>query len=168
MGKVFAFHGGVHPPENKKQSSRTPIARAPLPPLLYLPLQQHIGLAANPVVEVGERVLKGQLIAEPVGRISASLHAPTSGVVRAIGPHPVPHASGLESDCITLETDGEDEWIEHRGLADYTRLKPAALIEHIRRCGIAGMGGGRFSHRCEAASGGGSHRQHPDHQRRRV
>jgi len=144
MGKVFAFHGGVHPPENKKQSSRTPIARAPLPPLLYLPLQQHIGLAANPVVEVGERVLKGQLIAEPVGRISASLHAPTSGVVRAIGPHPVPHASGLESDCITLETDGEDEWIEHRGLADYTRLKPAALIEHIRRCGIAGMGGAGF------------------------
>jgi len=144
MGKVFAFHGGIHPPENKKQSSRTPIARAPLPKKLYIPLQQHIGIAASPVVNVGDRVLKGQLIAEPVGRISASLHAPTSGIVRSIGPHPVPHASGLESDCITLETDGQDEWIAHQGLEDYTRLEPSALIEHIRQCGIAGMGGAGF------------------------
>ncbi|SEA97604.1 electron transport complex subunit RsxC [Marinobacterium iners] len=144
MGKVFAFHGGVHPPENKKQSTRTPIAHAPLPKMLYIPLQQHIGIAANPVVNVGDRVLKGQLIAEPVGRISASLHAPTSGIVRSIGPHPVPHASGLESDCITLETDGQNEWIEHQGLQDYTRLEPSVLIEHIRQCGIAGMGGAGF------------------------
>jgi electron transport complex protein RnfC len=144
MRKVFAFHGGVHPPENKKQSTRTPIAHAPLPKMLYIPLQQHIGIAANPVVNVGDRVLKGQLIAEPMGRISASLHAPTSGIVRSIGPHPVPHASGLESDCITLEADGQDEWIEHQGLQDYTRLEPSALIEHIRQCGIAGMGGAGF------------------------
>jgi len=144
MGKVFAFHGGVHPPENKKQSTRTPITRPPIPRQLYIPLQQHIGLAASPVVAVGDRVLKGQLIAEPAGRISASLHAPTSGIVRAIGPHPVPHASGLESDCITLETDGQDEWAPHQGLEDYTRLEPAALIEHIRQCGIAGMGGAGF------------------------
>src|SRR5690554_5359 len=144
MGKVFAFHGGIHPPENKKQSTRTPIRKAPLPKLLYLPLQQHIGIAASPVVSVGDRVLKGQLIAEPVGRISASLHAPTSGIVRSIGPHPVPHASGLESDCITLEADGQDEWIEHQGLEDYTRMERSALIEHIRQCGIAGMGGAGF------------------------
>ena len=144
MGKVFAFHGGIHPPENKKPSTRTPITSVPLPKVLYIPLQQHIGMAASPLVSVGDHVLKGQLIAEPVGRISASLHAPTSGTVRSIGPHPVPHASGLESDCITLEADGLDEWIEHQGLADYTRLEPTVLIEHIRQCGIAGMGGAGF------------------------
>lgn len=144
MGKVFAFHGGIHPPENKKQSTRTPIRKAPLPKLLYLPLQQHIGMAASPMVNVGDRVLKGQMIAEPVGRISAALHAPTSGIVRSIGPHPVPHASGLDSDCIVIESDGQDEWIEHQGIEDYTRLEPAALIEHIRRCGVAGMGGAGF------------------------
>ncbi len=144
MGKVFAFHGGIHPPENKKQSTRTPIRTAPLPKLLYLPLQQHIGMAASPLVNVGDRVLKGQMIAEPVGRISASLHAPTSGTIRSIGPHPVPHASGLESDCIVIESDGQDEWVEHQGLEDYTQLEPGALIEHIRRCGIAGMGGAGF------------------------
>ncbi len=144
MGKVFAFHGGIHPPENKKQSTRTPIRTAPLPKQLYLPLQQHIGMAASPLVNVGDRVLKGQMIAEPVGRISAALHAPTSGTIRSIGPHPVPHASGLESDCIVIESDGQDEWIEHPGLEDFTQLEPGALIEHIRRCGIAGMGGAGF------------------------
>ncbi|MBA4502341.1 electron transport complex subunit RsxC [Marinobacterium marinum] len=144
MGKVFAFHGGIHPPENKKQSTRTPIRPAPLPKRLYLPLQQHIGTSASPLVNVGDRVLKGQMIAEPVGRISASLHAPTSGTIRSIGPHPVPHASGLESDCIVIDSDGLDEWEEHQGLEDYTSLKPGALIDHIRRCGIAGMGGAGF------------------------
>ena len=144
MGKVFAFHGGIHPPENKKQSTRTPVRKTPLPKMLYIPLQQHIGIAASPVVSVGERVLKGQMIAEPVGRISAALHASTSGTIRSIGPHPVPHASGLDSDCICIETDGRDEWIEHQGLEDYTRLEPAKLIEHIRQCGIAGMGGAGF------------------------
>lgn len=144
MGKVFAFHGGIHPPENKKQSTRQPIRQLPLPKRLYIPLQQHIGMAAGPVVEVGQQVLKGQLIAEPLGRISAALHAPTSGIVRSIGPHPVPHASGLESDCIVIESDGQDTWIEHQGLDDYTALEPGKLIEHIRQCGIAGMGGAGF------------------------
>ncbi|MBV0932790.1 electron transport complex subunit RsxC [Marinobacterium weihaiense] len=144
MGKVFAFHGGIHPPENKKQSTRTPIRPVPLPKRLYLPLQQHIGMASSPVVDVGQQVLKGQLIAEPVSRISAGLHAPTSGTVVSIGPHPVPHASGLDSDCICIESDGRDQWIEHQGLGDYTRLEPAELIDHIRQCGIAGMGGAGF------------------------
>ncbi|MBR9828762.1 MAG: electron transport complex subunit RsxC [Oceanospirillales bacterium] len=144
MGKVFAFHGGIHPPENKKQSTRTPIRDMPLPKVLYIPLQQHIGIAASPVVNIGDRVLKGQMIAEPVGRISAALHAPTSGIVRSIGPHPVPHASGLDSDCICIETDGKEEWVEHHGLEDYTRLEPGTLIEHIRQCGVAGMGGAGF------------------------
>ncbi|SIP87132.1 electron transport complex subunit RsxC [Marinobacterium stanieri] len=144
MGKVFAFHGGIHPPENKKQSTRQPIGRVPLPRMLYVPLQQHIGMAASPLVEVGEKVLKGQLIAEPVGRISAALHAPTSGTIRSIGPHPVPHASGLDSDCICIETDGEERWAEHQGLGDYTQLERSQVIEHIRQCGIAGMGGAGF------------------------
>ncbi|MBP0050089.1 electron transport complex subunit RsxC [Marinobacterium sp. AK62] len=144
MGKVFAFHGGIHPPENKKQSTREPIGQLPLPKRLYVPLQQHIGMAASPIVEVGQTVLKGQLIAEPVGRISAALHAPTSGRVLSIGPHPVPHASGLDSDCICIESDGEDRWVEHQGIEDYAAMERDDLIEHIRQCGIAGMGGAGF------------------------
>ncbi len=60
MSRVYSFHGGVHPPENKRQSLGAPIRQAPLPSRLILPLQQHIGKAATPLVEVGQTVLKGQ------------------------------------------------------------------------------------------------------------
>ncbi|NVK40010.1 MAG: electron transport complex subunit RsxC [Oceanospirillaceae bacterium] len=144
MGHVFAFHGGVHPPENKRQSTRSPIRQAPLPQHLVLPLSQHIGAPAEPLVKAGDTVLKGQRIAEAAGRVSAALHAPTSGVISAIGPYPVPHASGMEGTCIMLEADGEDRWIEHAGLADYRRVPKTELIDFIRNSGIAGMGGAGF------------------------
>ncbi|MBV1788561.1 electron transport complex subunit RsxC [Marinobacterium sp. D7] len=144
MSKVFSFHGGIHPPGNKKRSTRAPIGKAPLPKTLMIPMQQHIGGPADPIVKVGDTVLKGQLIAEPISRISASIHAPTSGKVVDIAAYPIPHASGLSEECIVIEADGEDRWIEHQGLGDYTRLKRVDLIEHIRGCGIAGMGGAGF------------------------
>nr|WP_067298563.1 electron transport complex subunit RsxC [Marinobacterium profundum] len=144
MGHVFAFHGGVHPPENKRQSTRTPIRQAPLPDQLILPLSQHIGTPAEPLVKVGDKVLKGQRIAEPVGRISAALHAPTSGTVSAIGPHPIPHASGMQANCIVIDSDGEDRWVEHAGLANYQSLGKGPLTDYIRNSGITGMGGAGF------------------------
>ncbi|MDO6806355.1 hypothetical protein Q4595_28115, partial [Wenyingzhuangia sp. 1_MG-2023] len=85
---------GIHPAENKQQSTRTPIRPAPLPALLTLPLGQHIGAPAVPCVAVGERVLKGQLVAHADGFVSVPLHAPTSGTVVAIEDRPVPHDSG--------------------------------------------------------------------------
>ncbi|WP_428034091.1 electron transport complex subunit RsxC [Amphritea sp.] len=142
--RVHGFHGGIHPPENKKQSTGAPISAAPLPSRIVLPLQQHIGLPADPVVNVGDRVLKGQLVAEAVGRISANIHASISGTVVAIESHPVPHMSGMEAGCLIIESDGKDEWIEHQGLADYTQLPKPELIEYIRQAGIAGMGGAGF------------------------
>ena len=63
MRKTYNFHGGIHPPENKHQSVQTPIQQAGIPPQLTYPLSQHIGAPADPVVAVGEHVLKGQLIA---------------------------------------------------------------------------------------------------------
>jgi electron transport complex protein RnfC len=144
MGKIFAFHGGIHPPENKKQSTRTPIRTAPIPAVLTVPLQQHIGAPAKATVQPGQQVLKGQVIALAQGRISASVHAPTSGTVIEIGPKPVPHASGLEAPCVVIESDGQDTWIEHKGLEDYTALKKNELIDFIRHHGISGMGGAGF------------------------
>ncbi|WP_370277348.1 electron transport complex subunit RsxC [Pontibacterium sp.] len=144
MTRVHSFHGGIHPPENKRQSNGAPIRPAPIPPRLVLPLSQHIGAPAEPLVKVGDRVLKGQVIAEPIGRVSVSLHAPTSGTVTLIGPQPVPHASGMEADCIVIETDGQDEWIEHAGLEDYKSYTKSELINYIRNYGIAGMGGAGF------------------------
>lgn len=142
--RVHGFHGGIHPPENKKQSTGAPISLAPLPTRIVLPLQQHIGLPADPVVNVGDRVLKGQKVAEAIGRISANIHSSISGTVVAIESHPVPHMSGMEAGCLIIESDGKDEWIEHQGLEDYTRLPKPALIEYIRQAGVAGMGGAGF------------------------
>lgn len=142
--RVFDFHGGVHPPENKKQSTRAPIGQVPIAQRLIIPTQQHLGLAAEPVVNKGQKVAKGELIASPVGRISSALHAPSSGTIIDIAELPVPHASGLSAQCIVIETDGEDRWIDHQGLDDYTQLDPADLIKYMRDMGIAGMGGAGF------------------------
>ncbi|WP_261844307.1 electron transport complex subunit RsxC [Aliamphritea ceti] len=142
--QVHSFHGGIHPPENKRQSTGGSIICAPVPSRVVLPLQQHIGLPADPLVKVGDKVLKGQTVAEAIGRISANIHASTSGTVTAIEAHPVPHMSGMMAECIIIEADGEDKWTEHQGLDDYQQLPKPELIEFIRQAGVAGMGGAGF------------------------
>ncbi len=144
MTRIYSFHGGIHPPDNKRQSLGAPIKQAPLPSRLILPLQQHIGKSATPIVEVGDRVLKGQKIADATGFISAALHAPSSGTVTYIGLQPAPHASGLESPCIVIEADGLDEWISKKAIADFRSIQKKALLDHIRESGVAGLGGAGF------------------------
>ena len=75
------FHGGIHPADMKTLSNQTPITLAAVPPKLVIPVQQHIGKAAKIIVEVGQRVLKGQLIAQPEGFISVGVHASSSGLI---------------------------------------------------------------------------------------
>ena len=144
MRKVFGFHGGIHPPENKHQSVRTPIADAGIPPQLIMPLSQHIGAPAVPVVAVGDAVLKGQLIAEPGGFVSVPLHAPTSGTIVAIEERQIAHPSGHTAPCIVIASDFKDDWIPHSRTADYRDLDKTQLIERICAAGIAGMGGAGF------------------------
>ena len=144
MRKVYDFHGGIHPTENKHQSVRTPIADAGIPPELIIPLSQHIGAPARPLVSIGERVLKGQMIAEALGFVSVPVHAPTSGTVHAIEDRLIAHPSGYLAPCIVITTDGQDEWEEHGGVSRYQTLETADLIGIIRNAGIAGMGGAGF------------------------
>jgi Na+-translocating ferredoxin:NAD+ oxidoreductase subunit C len=144
MRKTYGFHGGIHPPENKRQSVRTPIADAGIPPQLIIPLSQHIGAPASPLVSIGERVLKGQMIAEARGFVSVPVHAPTSGTIYAIEDRLIAHPSGHLAPCIVITTDGQDEWLPHSGIPDYEALDKADLINVIRNAGIAGMGGAGF------------------------
>ncbi len=144
MRKVHDFHGGIHPPENKHQSVGQPIASAGIPPQLILPLSQHIGAPAACVVSIGERVLKGQLIAEAKDFVSVPLHAPTSGVISAIEERTIAHPSGFSAPCIVIDTDGDDTWIAHRGEQDYTGVERSELLGRIREAGIAGLGGAGF------------------------
>ena len=145
--QIWPFPGGLHLDEHKAESTGTPIQVAPIPPLLIHPLQQHIGAPAKARVVVGEKVLRGQPIAEADGYVSAPVHAGSSGTVVAIEERPVPHPSGLSAMCIVIETDGEDtplpqpEWPPQ---ADYTELEPQELRQRVRRAGIAGLGGAAF------------------------
>jgi electron transport complex protein RnfC len=142
---IHNFHGGLHLPDHKAESNHRPIGPIPFPPELILPLQQHIGKAAEPVVAVGERVLKGQVIARATDYISAQLHAPTSGTLVAIEPRPVPHPSGLASPCMVIACDGEDRWAElPPPLPHFAGLDPAELRERIRWAGVVGLGGAGF------------------------
>lgn len=141
--EVFHFHGGVHPPENKSQSTQLPIGQLPLPEKLVLPLRQHIGNIPKVTVDVGDHVLKGQLIAEAEGSVSAAIHAPTSGTVAAIEEATIPHPSGLPDRCIILNPDGEDTWTE-RQPQDWRNDNLQSLVASIRLSGIVGLGGATF------------------------
>lgn len=142
--RIHDIPGGIHPPENKAQSTTRGVEQPPLPARLILPLLQHIGVPAEPVVKVGDHVLKGQLLATAQGRFSCALHAPTSGTIAEIGPAPYPHVSGLHEPAIVLDSDGEDRWIELEPIADYRALDHVTLVEKIAAAGISGMGGAGF------------------------
>ncbi len=142
--RIWDIPGGIHPPENKQQSSGSTIRKAAVPTRLIVPVQQHIGAPAKPLVQVGDTVLKGQKIGEATGFVSLPVHAPSSGVVEAIGLHAVQHPSQIDSLCITIKTDGDDRWIERQPLADYQSRSKKEVLDRIRDAGIAGMGGAGF------------------------
>ncbi len=147
--RLWQFHGGIHLTGHKDLSNHTGIIPAKLPKFLILPLLQHIGEPTEPIVRVGDKVLKGQIIAHCFGSdcslmISAPIHASSSGTVVAIDARPVPHPSALSAPGIVIETDGEDRWTELTAIPDYTRLPAAQVREHIAQAGIVGLGGAGF------------------------
>ncbi len=131
--KLFSYKGGVHPAYCKTLAAESPITRLPMPPLLRISMSQHLGAPAKPVVAVGDAVLKGQRIGEAAGFISAHVHAPTSGTIKAITTAPTP--TGSQAPAIELEPDGNDTWCEtwHHSLA---AGRPQRTIESRggRRC----------------------------------
>jgi electron transport complex protein RnfC len=141
---VFGFPGGVHPPEHKSDSNTPPIRAAAIPPQLVVPLGQHLGAPAEPVVAVGDTVLTGQLIGRAKGALSAHVHAPASGRVVAIEARAVQHPSGLEQPCIVIASDGRDDWAPRDPLPDWRGTDADTLRARIRDAGVAGMGGAGF------------------------
>ncbi len=140
---LFKFKGGVKPPTNKTQSITQPIAIAPIPSRLVVPLHQSIGGTPRPVVQAGDKVLKGQLIGKADGWISAAVHAPTSGNVVDVGMYVQPHPSGLDAMCVVIEPDGKDEWIARQPF-DYANATPEAVREYLQQSGVVGLGGAVF------------------------
>lgn len=142
LGKL---HGGLRLQAKKSESTSMPIQDIPVPAQLIMPLTQHVGDPAQPIVGIGEHVLKGQLIAEPDGTLGAPVHASSSGKVVSIEPWPVVRRRGDTAPCIVIETDGEDRAIERaEGATNFTELDPDALRESILQGGIVGLGGAVF------------------------
>jgi len=142
--RLWKIFGGLKLPGFKSMSMSQATQPAPLPKTLTLPLKQHIGIDAEPVVKVGDTVLKGQMIATSGNYVSAPVHAPSSGKVTAIKKHRIPHPSGIETDCIIIETDGEERWVECKEHSNYRQLDAKTLRDIIREAGIVGLGGAGF------------------------
>ncbi|GJL34416.1 electron transport complex subunit RsxC [Enterobacter hormaechei] len=151
--KLWDFHGGIHPPEMKTQSSRTPLRQLPLATRFVIPLKQHIGAEGELCVSVGDSVLRGQPLTRGRGRM-LPVHAPTSGKIVAIAPHSTAHPSALPELSVIIEADGEDRWIERDGWSDYRSRDRNALIERIHQFGVAGLGGAGFPTGAKLKSGG--------------
>lgn len=138
---VLTFKGGVHPKDGKILSKTKAIQELLPTGEIVIPLSQHIGAPANPIVAVGDRVLVGQKIGEASGFISANIHSSVSGTVKKIEPRLVTKGTNVMS--VVIENDNlyeEQAW----DLKDYLEMTKAEKLEAIKEAGIVGMGGAGF------------------------
>jgi len=136
--------GGIHPPENKLTADR-PIVILPVPPQVTVPVSQHIGAPAVPVVEKGAAVKAGQVIAQAKGFVSTNIHSPVSGKVNKIDT--VVDTTGYKQTAVVIDVGG-DEWMESidrsNDLVKDITLSREQIIERCQQCGLVGMGGATF------------------------
>lgn len=141
--KKRSFNGGIHPKEEKHFTEKSEIESLPLPPNIFVPLQQHIGSPTAPLVEKGQDVQAGEKIAKENGFVSVPVHTSVSGKVKGVVDiyHPV---SG-HGQAIAIESDGNETWVDTIKYDDnYMDLPVKEMIERIKEAGLAGMGGATF------------------------
>jgi electron transport complex protein RnfC len=139
----ITFRHGVHPPELKQLTGQVKTRRLPFPAEVVLPLSQHTGKPAKPIVRVGDRVERGDLIAEPDGWVSSPVHASASGTVAGIGLSP--HPDGTFKTAIRIAVEPFSAQIPRpRLVPDWRGLDRKALLEAVRHAGVVGLGGAAF------------------------
>ncbi|TLX75267.1 electron transport complex subunit RsxC [Labilibacter sediminis] len=143
MLKTFSL-GGIHPPENKFSAGKN-IETLPIPSQVAIPVAQHIGAPAAPVVKKGDQVKVGTLIAKSAGFVSANIHSPVSGTVFKIDD--IIDASGYRKPAIIINVEG-DEWEESidrsADLKKDITATPEEIIKKVAEAGIVGLGGATF------------------------
>ncbi len=143
MLKTFPI-GGIHPAENKFSAGQK-IERLDLPTQVAIPISQHIGAPSEPVVNKGDIVKTGQLIAKSTGFISANIHSSVSGKVAKIDK--VPDSTGYKQTCIVIDVDG-DEWMENIDRSDdivkEITAEPDEIRNKVNEAGVVGLGGACF------------------------
>ena len=141
--RLDGYYGGVHPSEHKEFSEHKDLVTFPAPKIAVLPMAQHLGAPATPVVQVGDYVKVGQKIGEPSAFISAPVHASISGTVIAVEDRP--HANRGMCLSVVIESDGKSilhESVQPHGSLD--SLTPEQIVSIVREAGIVGMGGAGF------------------------
>ncbi len=129
------FKGGIYPSQNKKYTSEKGFSNLSIPRIVFIPLKQHFGNPALPVVQVGDSLHEGQLIGKADGLISANIHSSVPGKVIEI----------TDSGCIVIETDGRfNASGKNRVKMQWQDLNRDSLLAKIYAAGITGMGGEGF------------------------
>ncbi len=140
--KRYSFRGGIHPAERKTPTESKPIEDLPLPKRAIIPLHQHTGAPAEPLVEVGQLVRVGTKLGEAKGFVSANIHSTICGEVKEIAPHP--HPSRGYVDSVVVEGQGEDVWEDLQERPDPLSLDAKEIVALVREAGIVGLGGAEF------------------------
>jgi electron transport complex protein RnfC len=142
LSLLRSFRHGVHPNEHK-ETAEVPITRMPFVEHYELPLGQHLGAPARPIVRPGDSVRRGQQVAEPGGYVSTSLHSPVTGRVRAVARRR--HPFGAQTETIVIEADPFDtQEFSAQGPIDWKSLSREAFVEHVQQAGLVGLGGAAF------------------------
>lgn len=139
--RIHRFHGGLKL-QGRYGAVPSPIKGCALPLRLRLPLVAREGMV-DPLVSVGDRVLRGQCIGEPRG-VGARAHASTSGKVVAVETHDVASAHVARATCVVIEPDGEDRWSPLPRIEDWWHASREALLERLHEAGVVGLGGAMF------------------------
>ncbi len=137
------FAHGVHPPEAKDDTSKLAIRQFPFAPSFVVPVSQHIGKPAKVIVREGQKVRRGECIAEPDGFLSVAMHSPVTGTVRGIGP--VPSITGRMVEGIFLEPSAaSSQEVMHGTPCDVATASVDEILTAIQRAGVVGLGGAGF------------------------
>jgi Na+-translocating ferredoxin:NAD+ oxidoreductase subunit C len=141
--KSSGFRHGVHPPERKDLTARLPIRRMPFPDEVVLPLRQHAGKPARPLVARGDRVERGDKIAAADGYISVPIHASAAGVVTGIDWHP--HPDGSMAEAVRIRVDRFSVQVPRpRQVPRWETLQAGDVAQAVQEAGVVGLGGAAF------------------------
>ena len=140
---AFTFRHGVHPPDSKALTSAVPIRRMPFPAEVVLPLRQHAGKPAKLIVQVGDRVERGDVIAEADGFISVPIHASAAGVVKSV--ELWPHPDGSRAEAVRIAVERYSPQVPRPRLVPlWQGLSPEQVVAAVQAAGVVGLGGAAF------------------------
>ncbi|MFM1891389.1 MAG: electron transport complex subunit RsxC [Pseudomonadota bacterium] len=136
-------HGGIYPVEHKELTAGLPIRRVPFAPQLVIPLSQHKGAPAKPLVAPGQEVVRGEPIAAAGGFVSVPMHAPATGRVKGIELWPT--ADGPKAPAIVLDVyEAATQEVLYDSPVDVLSLTPEQIIQAVQDAGLVGLGGATF------------------------